>query len=150
MTLKNLIRSLTTRLADSYCSITVANHRLITVIRFVTKIYTHPWRGFANKLHLALHASSRSGYSRDSRANPNKITFQRLVFCEMGRAASSLCQWSVTPTHSFFEMCKCRNPCTRNQIGGTHTNCFLLFMKWFLGYFIIEILESCCDADIFF
>ena len=25
-----------------YCSITVANHRLITVIRFVTKNYTHP------------------------------------------------------------------------------------------------------------
>ena len=29
-------------LEDCYCSITVANHRLITVIRFVAKIYTHP------------------------------------------------------------------------------------------------------------
>ena len=32
---------LTTRLEDGYCSITVANRRLITVIRFVAKSYTH-------------------------------------------------------------------------------------------------------------
>ena len=30
------------RLEDSYCSITVANHWLITVIKFVAKSYTHP------------------------------------------------------------------------------------------------------------
>ena len=30
------------RLEDGYCSITVANHRLITVIKFVAKSYTQP------------------------------------------------------------------------------------------------------------
>ena len=30
------------QLENDYCSITVANHRLITVIRFVAKNYTHP------------------------------------------------------------------------------------------------------------
>ena len=30
------------RLENSYCIITVANHRLITVIRFAAKSYTHP------------------------------------------------------------------------------------------------------------
>ena len=37
----NLMRSLTARLEDSYCSIIVANHELITVIRFVAKSYIH-------------------------------------------------------------------------------------------------------------
>ena len=27
---------------DGYCSITIANYRLITVIRFIAKSYTHP------------------------------------------------------------------------------------------------------------
>ena len=36
--------------------ITVANHQLITIIRFVAKSYTHPWRSFANKLYLVLYA----------------------------------------------------------------------------------------------
>ena len=30
------------RLEYGYCSITVSNHRLIIVIRFVAKSYTHP------------------------------------------------------------------------------------------------------------
>ena len=34
----NLMRSLTARLEDSYCSITIVNHRLVTVIRFVAKV----------------------------------------------------------------------------------------------------------------
>ena len=38
----------------SICSITVANHQLITVIKFVVKSYTHSY--FANRLHLVLHA----------------------------------------------------------------------------------------------
>jgi hypothetical protein len=42
VTLNNLMRPLTARLEDGYYSITVANHRLITVIRFVAKSYTHP------------------------------------------------------------------------------------------------------------
>ena len=42
VTLNNLMRPLTARLEDDYCSITVVNHRLITVIRFVAKNYTHP------------------------------------------------------------------------------------------------------------
>ena len=41
MTLNNLMRPLTARLEDGYCSITIANHQLITVIRFVAKSYTH-------------------------------------------------------------------------------------------------------------
>jgi len=41
VTLKNLMRPLTARLEDGYCNITIANHRLITVIRFVAKSYTH-------------------------------------------------------------------------------------------------------------
>ena len=42
VTLKNLMRHLTARLEDGYCSITIANYRLITIIRFVVKNYTHP------------------------------------------------------------------------------------------------------------
>ena len=42
VTLKNLMRHLTARLEGDYCSITVANYRLITIIRFVVKSYTHP------------------------------------------------------------------------------------------------------------
>ena len=38
----NLMRSLTARLNDSYCSITVADYELITVIKFIAKSYTHP------------------------------------------------------------------------------------------------------------
>ena len=41
-TLTNLKRSLTSWLEDSYYSITVVNHRLIIIIRFVAKSYTHP------------------------------------------------------------------------------------------------------------
>ena len=54
--LKNLMRSLTAWLKNGYCSITVANHWLITVIKFVAKSYIHPWKDFTNRLHLALHA----------------------------------------------------------------------------------------------
>ena len=39
--------------------VTVANHRLIIVIWFIAKSYTHPWRDFANRLHLVLHAEAR-------------------------------------------------------------------------------------------
>ena len=55
----NLMRSLTAWLKDGYCSITVANHQLITVIRFISKIYIRPWNDFANRLHLVLHAKIR-------------------------------------------------------------------------------------------
>ena len=41
VTLNNLMTSLTVRLEDGYCSITVANHRLITVIKFIAKSYNH-------------------------------------------------------------------------------------------------------------
>ena len=36
--------------------VTVANHWLITVIRFVAKNYTRSWRDFANRFYLVLHA----------------------------------------------------------------------------------------------
>ena len=51
----NLMRSLTVRLEVSYCSITVSNHRLITVIRFVSKSYTRLWKSFANYWFLTKH-----------------------------------------------------------------------------------------------
>ena len=41
VTLKNLMRHLTVQLDDDYCSITIANYRLITIIRFVVKSYTY-------------------------------------------------------------------------------------------------------------
>jgi len=50
----NLMRSLTARLEDGYYSITVANHRLIIVIKFVTKNYNHSRKKFVNKLCLIL------------------------------------------------------------------------------------------------
>ena len=50
------MRILTAWLEDGYCSNTVANNQLINVIRFVSKSYTHPWKDFANRLHLVLHA----------------------------------------------------------------------------------------------
>ena len=53
------MRPLTAWLEDGYCSITIVNHPLITVIRFVAKNYAHPQKGFANKLHLVLHAEPR-------------------------------------------------------------------------------------------
>ena len=43
------MRSLTAQLEDGYCSITIANHELITVNRFVTKNYTYLWKFFTNK-----------------------------------------------------------------------------------------------------
>ena len=51
------------RLENGYCSITVANHGLITVIRFVAQNCTHPWKGFANKFRLVLHAYKILFYS---------------------------------------------------------------------------------------
>ena len=53
VTLNNLMRPLTARLEDDYYSITVANHRLINVIRFVAKNYTIS-KNFINRLHLVL------------------------------------------------------------------------------------------------
>jgi len=50
------MRSLTARLKDDYCSTIVANHKLITIIKFVSKSYTHPYKNFGNKLRLVLHA----------------------------------------------------------------------------------------------
>jgi hypothetical protein len=39
------------------CSITVTNHQLIMIIRFVAQSYTHTWKKIANKLHLVLHTN---------------------------------------------------------------------------------------------
>ena len=50
------MRPLTAWLEDYYCSITVVNHQLITVIRFVAKSYIRLWKDFVNRLHLALYA----------------------------------------------------------------------------------------------
>ena len=55
----NLMRHLTAWLEDGYCSITVAHHQLITVIRFISKNYIRPWKDFTNRLHLILHAKIR-------------------------------------------------------------------------------------------
>ena len=67
MTVKNIMRPLTAHLEDGYCSITVANHLLITVIRFVAKSYTHPWKGFTNRLHLVFH-TCEIPFSKNMRA----------------------------------------------------------------------------------
>ena len=40
----------------SYCSIIVDNYGGTWLIRFVSKNYAHPWKFFANKLRLVLHA----------------------------------------------------------------------------------------------
>ena len=66
------MKHLTARLEDGYCSITIANHRLITVIRFVVKNYTHPRRGFANKLYLVLRAESRMGILESLECNQTR------------------------------------------------------------------------------
>ena len=42
-----------------YCSVTVTNHSGIWLIRYILKSYTHPWKSFANKLRLVLHACIR-------------------------------------------------------------------------------------------
>ena len=42
-----------------YCSVTVTNHSGIWLIRYILKSYTHPWKSFANKLCLVLHACIR-------------------------------------------------------------------------------------------
>jgi len=55
----NLTRPLTAWLENDYCSITVANHQLISASRFITKSYTHRWKDFANRLHLVFHAEVR-------------------------------------------------------------------------------------------
>ena len=49
------MRPLTARLEIDYCSINVANHRSITIIRFVAKSYVHLWKSFTNRPHLILH-----------------------------------------------------------------------------------------------
>ena len=69
------MRSLTAWLEDDYCSITIANHWLITVIRFVAKSYTHPWKDFANRLHLVLHACEIL-FSGNVRVSNDKLTKQ--------------------------------------------------------------------------
>ena len=69
------MRHLTARLERGYCSINIANQRLITVIRFVVKSYTYPWKVFVNKLHLVLHALKIlfSGIvCRSCRSEPNR------------------------------------------------------------------------------
>ena len=76
------MRHVTARLEYGYCSITVANYRLITVIRFVSKSYTHPWKGFANKLSLVLHAYT---HSWKSFANKHSLVLHtlKILFSEI-------------------------------------------------------------------
>ena len=53
------MRLFTAWLENGYYNITVSNNQLIIIIRFVSKSYTHPWKDFANRLHLVLHANVR-------------------------------------------------------------------------------------------
>jgi len=62
------MRSLTTWLEDSYCSIAVANHRLIIINRFITKSYIHLWKSFVNKFYLVLHAEPNMFHDEPNRA----------------------------------------------------------------------------------
>ena len=68
-TLKILIKFLAVWFEDSYCSITVANHRLITIIRFVAKNYIHFRKNFINRFHLVLHAEARRATLRSLNGN---------------------------------------------------------------------------------
>jgi len=70
--LKNLMRPLTVWFEDDYCSITVASHRLTTVIQFIAKSYTYPWRAFVNILHLELHAEPRKHILGTLEYKPNQ------------------------------------------------------------------------------
>jgi len=63
------MRLLTARLEDGYCSITVVNYGLITVIRFVAQSCTHMWKGFANKFRLVLHVCKIFFVARVAQAN---------------------------------------------------------------------------------
>ena len=62
------MRSLTTWLEDSYCSIAVANHRLIIINRFIAKSYIHLWKSFVNKFYLVLHAEPNMFHEEPKRA----------------------------------------------------------------------------------
>ena len=73
----NLMRSLTVWLEDGYCNITVANHVLITIIRFVAKSYTHPWIDFANKLHLVAYAYKISFVAQIMLANQTRQQYRK-------------------------------------------------------------------------
>ena len=55
-----------------YCSITVANHRLITVVKFIVKSYIHPWKFFVNRLYLVLHAEARRAALGSLEWEPNR------------------------------------------------------------------------------
>ena len=68
------MRSLDAQLEHGYCSIIVANHELITVIRFVAKSYTHFLKSFANKFRLVLHAYKR----KTSMEKPNEAKISSL------------------------------------------------------------------------
>ena len=65
------MRFLTAWLENDYYSITVANHILITIIRFISKSYTHMWKDFANKFCLVLHTCICFFWKKISFSQPN-------------------------------------------------------------------------------
>ena len=90
------MRYLTARLEDGYCSITVANHQLITIIRFVAKNYTHLWKDFANRLHLAYHPCEILFVALDSAGNQTTCTHVEVARTEPGQTwpgSTHFSQW---------------------------------------------------------
>ena len=67
----DLMRYLTTQLKNNYCSIIVANHKLITIIIYVTQCYVHLWKNFANKFCFVFHACKITFVAQVALAQPN-------------------------------------------------------------------------------
>jgi len=72
-----------------YCSITVAIHDGTWLIRFVSKSYTHPWKGFANKFRLVLHACIRLLVKKISWFKPNSLCITWLIKALCGNRLQS-------------------------------------------------------------
>ena len=129
--MKNLMRSLTAWLEDDYCSITVVNHRLITVIRFVAKNYIHPWKGFANRLYLVLHAyeilfseNMRVRTLARSKHGPTHGPRDLLVSSEENNGKESFTQWLFAPIQEYKKMIV--TLCSMSQTGEWAVGCVFL------------------------
>ena len=97
------MRSLTAGSEDGYCSITIANHRLVTVVRFVAKNYTHPWKVFANRFHL-IHYTCNSFCKMEYRGKTNNTH----VLCTITAAIDSVSTFVTVATNVKREMSKGR------------------------------------------
>jgi len=105
------MRSLTAWLDDGYCSITVANHQLITVIRFIERSYIHPWKAFAKRLYLARYICKIPFYKIQEEANQT-----RPIFSSKKLNPANYCQAIISVA--------------RGRLAGTHLS---IDIKFYLG-----------------